>query len=232
MAKKELTQDSINEWRRQAVEKFPSFEAIINSVDMGFDRSGTKTAEAETGRININKSFMAGLGDSEQLFIIMHEVCHIAFDHITEIADKDPELWNIACDAVINGWLKKRGLALPPNAIFMPDAVAMLSDDTPKFESVDALYWALVRRKENGDEPVPKADPKAPEATWQRFGAVGGICDDHSGWQGEAEKVKRGEIEKPRKLHYPESKAFIVNEQTLEHRKAGAKAASEREEVL
>ena len=47
---------------------------------------------------------------------------HDAFDHIMRSKDKDPELWNIATDVVINQMLKAAGLPLIEGGIDMPQA--------------------------------------------------------------------------------------------------------------
>jgi len=207
--KQELNRESIEAWRKKARDLFPSFSSIIDSVNIGFDRSDTKTAEASCSQINLNKTFMAGLKEDEQLFIIMHEVCHIAFGHPADSADKDQELWNTACDAVINIWLLRRGLALPRMAIFMPEAA--------NYESVEAFYKQLVERKRKGDEPWILMPGDKKEEEWPPFGCTGTIIDDHSGWEEEVKAIQEGKVGKPKKRFLSAADAFRAKTETHLH---------------
>ena len=51
-----------------------------------------------------NKNFVAAMSDGETVFGIGHEVLHCVYDHFDAIrrGDRDPRLWNIANDYVIN----------------------------------------------------------------------------------------------------------------------------------
>lgn len=59
----------------------------------------------------------------EQTFIFSHEVCHIAFNHILRSEGKNPELWNIATDGVINQFLKRDGLKMASGGVDMAEAI-------------------------------------------------------------------------------------------------------------
>ena len=51
-----------------------------------------------------NRNFVAAMSDAEVVFGIGHEVLHCVYDHfdVTRRGDRDPRLWNIANDYVIN----------------------------------------------------------------------------------------------------------------------------------
>lgn len=220
--------------RTQAREIFPSFGGVINSVNVAFDRGDTQTAEAGIGEININRRFMQGLSSGtelrdgkeqfskQQLFLFMHEVCHIAFGHCGDLDGKDAYLWNLACDAVINIWLQSTGLPIPNGLVNMPDA--------QKYKSVEDLYNKLAKQKDGKLAAAKVADAKDLEKAGRpEFAHTGGVGDDHSGWAKEAEKIKKGEIPKPKKLHYPEQEAFITNAETRESNRVAAIADAQAE---
>ncbi len=54
---------------------------------------------------------------SERLFIYAHEVLHCAFSHPLRRGEREPKLWNIAADIVVNGILAQSGLEAPEEAL-------------------------------------------------------------------------------------------------------------------
>lgn len=49
-----------------------------------------------------NPEFVAELSDKELDFVFMHEVVHVILRHTYRMGDRDPELYNIATDIVVN----------------------------------------------------------------------------------------------------------------------------------
>lgn len=49
-----------------------------------------------------NTDFLSELELPEVVFVLVHEVCHIAMKHNGRRGQRDPEMWNIACDLYIN----------------------------------------------------------------------------------------------------------------------------------
>ena len=62
-----------------------------------------------------------GLTEDERRFIIAHELLHAGLRHDTRGGGRDPWLWNVACDFVINGWLTEMAVGdLPDSALYDP----------------------------------------------------------------------------------------------------------------
>jgi len=78
----------------------------------------------------------AGLTDQECRFVIAHEMLHVGLRHDTRRQGRDPWLWNVACDYVINGWLVDMGLGDLP-------AVGGPYDPALKGESAEAVYETM-----------------------------------------------------------------------------------------
>lgn len=108
--------------KRKMLVKYPFFGSVVASVDYK-ENTGIPTAGTDGKTIYYNPEYLEGLNRDEQTFIFAHEVCHIAFNHILRSEGKDPELWNIATDGVINQFLKKDGLKLSPGVVDMADAI-------------------------------------------------------------------------------------------------------------
>ncbi len=60
------------------------------------------TAATDGEKIFFSPEFMRQLSDSELDFVLMHEIMHIALKHCFRDEGRDPELFNIACDIVVN----------------------------------------------------------------------------------------------------------------------------------
>ena len=59
----------------------------------------------------------AKLDDEEVKFVMAHEFLHAALRHGERCAWRDPYLWNVACDFVINGWLTEMGVGERPEGL-------------------------------------------------------------------------------------------------------------------
>ena len=53
------------------------------------------------GEIYVNP--LAGLSETEWRFVLAHEMLHAALRHGDRVGARDPYLWNVAADYVING---------------------------------------------------------------------------------------------------------------------------------
>lgn len=65
----------------------------------------------------------AGLDSFECRFVMAHEFLHVGLQHQERCQGRDPYLWNVACDYVINDWLLEMGLGELPKigALYDPD---------------------------------------------------------------------------------------------------------------
>ena len=67
------------------------------------------TAQTNGTTILWNPEFFLKLDKPTRMTILMHELWHVAFLHMVRRGDRDPEIWNIACDYVINNMLDHDG---------------------------------------------------------------------------------------------------------------------------
>src|ERR1035437_1123337 len=95
----------------------------------------TAAISAESKEIYINPA--AGLGGEELRFVMAHEFLHVALRHHARGESRDPYLWNIACDYVINDWLKEMNLGN------MPDDC--LWDKSLRGFSAESVYDTIVK---------------------------------------------------------------------------------------
>ena len=96
--------------------KYPFFGSVVAHVNFVSETS-VEVAGTDGENIYYNPIFFASVSKGEQVFILAHEICHIAFSHIWRSEGKDPNLWNIATDAVINAFLQQDGLPLSKEGV-------------------------------------------------------------------------------------------------------------------
>lgn len=78
--------------------------------------------------LRVNPDFYAGLTLQQQVFLMCHEVMHIALLHHIRIGGKDPKIWNMAADYVINLELVNYGLQMPPNGLLSHEYAGMSTE--------------------------------------------------------------------------------------------------------
>ncbi len=124
--------------KRKMLVKYPFFGSVVANVNYKENRD-IPTAGTDGKTIYYNPEYLESLSVEEQTFVFAHEVCHIAFNHILRSEGKDPELWNIATDGVINQFLKRDGLKLAKGGIDMAEAINY---------DAEKLYEKLLQEKQ------------------------------------------------------------------------------------
>ncbi|MGW1957178.1 vWA domain-containing protein [Streptomyces sp. NPDC001920] len=81
--------------------------------------------DAEAGEIYINP--LRTFEDEEWRFILAHEMLHAALRHGDRCGGRDPYLFNVACDYVINGWLREMQVGEMPQGLLYDAQFAGLS---------------------------------------------------------------------------------------------------------
>ena len=118
----------IEQIKRRLLIKYPLFGSIIANTEMVL-KEDLPTAATDGKKIFYNEKFLESLTSDEQVFVLAHEICHIAFDHIKRCKDENLELWNIATDSVINALLEKDGLPIIKGGINMPEAIGYNAEE-------------------------------------------------------------------------------------------------------
>ncbi|HEY8980692.1 MAG TPA: hypothetical protein VIU15_14015 [Streptomyces sp.] len=80
---------------------------------------------ADAGEIYINP--LTQLDDEEWRFVLAHEMLHAALRHADRCGTRDPYLFNVACDYVINGWLREMRVGVMPEGSLYDAELAGLS---------------------------------------------------------------------------------------------------------
>lgn len=78
------------------------------------------TAATDGRTLVVNPDYFLGLNSKERVGLLLHEAMHIAFLHSYRLEQRDPELWNQACDYAINDLLLDEGITLPEGGLYEP----------------------------------------------------------------------------------------------------------------
>ena len=124
--------------KRKMLVKYPFFGSVVASVGYK-ENKDIPTAGTDGETIYYNPEYLESLSVEEQTFVFAHEVCHIAFNHILRSEGKDPKLWNIATDGVINQFLKRDGLKMAKGGVDIAEAINY---------DAEQLYEKLLQEKQ------------------------------------------------------------------------------------
>lgn len=133
----------IDSIKRKMLVKYPLFGSVVANLDY-VEKKGLGTAGTDGNKVYYDPDFMSTLSEEEQTFIMAHEVCHVALDHIFRSEGKDKELWNTATDAVINAYLQKDGLKMVKGGIDIPEAI--------NYDAEEMYQKLLEEKKQNNNQ--------------------------------------------------------------------------------
>ena len=141
--------DLIYDAKRKMLAKYPRFGSEIAVANIEFkDNLKYHTAATDGKNIYVDPNYFASLSENDRLFTIAHEIMHIKFMHMFRLKDKsgvkrDPELWNIATDAIINANLERDGFTIKEGYVNMPEALDY---------SEEEFYQKLLQEKEKKEQ--------------------------------------------------------------------------------
>jgi len=186
--------DIIYDIKRKMLTKYPRFGSEIAVANIEFrDDLPFHTAATDGKNIYVDLKYFESLSENDRLFLIAHEIMHIKFMHMYRLTDKDgkkrdPELWHIATDAIINANLERDGFTIKEGYVNMPEALNY---------SAEEFYEILLREKEkqkgkqsgeqgqdeNGNNGDGENEGKDKEEGEGQDGKPSHQGDDHSLWE-------------------------------------------------
>lgn len=129
--------------KRRLIDNHPLLGALAATFDLEEDHRlcqqyGIQVAAVDVGARKIWMNPAAHLNSNECLFVFTHELLHAGLNHASRRRGRDAQLWNVACDFIINAWLIEMGVGSAP-------AIGLLHD--PKFQnwSAEEIYDDLAK---------------------------------------------------------------------------------------
>jgi predicted metal-dependent peptidase len=75
------------------------------------------TAAVDGRNLYYNTQFFNAMSNKEVEFVIAHEILHCVFDHLARRDDRDPQIYNIAADYIVNNLLVRDRIGNKPTFI-------------------------------------------------------------------------------------------------------------------
>lgn len=126
------------------------FTTVCFSLKHLWDES-IPTACTNGYNIRFNPDFFLRQSPEERLFLLLHEVLHVCYQHMTRLQERDPQKWNIAADHVINLQLFERGFRMPQGGCADPQYKGLSTEEVYKLLP-DADYSANPMDIESPDQ--------------------------------------------------------------------------------
>jgi predicted metal-dependent peptidase len=124
---------------------------------------------SELQEIYVNPNAL--LQGEEMVFVMAHEILHVGLRHERRRQARDPWLWNVACDYVVNGWLLDIGVGRPPESVgylYDPDLQGASAEEIYDRITGDLRVLRKVRKLRGWGRDVLSDKP---EAWWRGGGA-------------------------------------------------------------
>jgi len=77
------------------------------------------TAATNGTWVRFNPDFCEKQTDEQLFGLVLHESCHVVLMHMWRREGRDPKVWNVANDALINAYVKSRGWHLPDGGVHL-----------------------------------------------------------------------------------------------------------------
>jgi predicted metal-dependent peptidase len=142
--------------------------ALFARVDIS---ARVPTAATDGRDIFVNPEFFGALTAAEQDGLLLHEVLHAALLHVPRRGSRDPRLWNVAADIVVNGMIANDGYSLPAGA---------LRDTQKEHLSTEEIYDLIVQNAQQVG-PAPWSDLLDARPGDSSLPADGGMPGDDPG---------------------------------------------------
>ena len=169
--------------------RYPLFTTTIEQLDFIEDYT-LSTAATNGSTIYYNPRFMLNLTPDQQLFVLAHEVSHVALNHINRAKGKNMLIWNIATDAVINAFLQRDGLIPVDGMIFIDNALEYSSEE---------LYKLLSENPIEENSVSIKGDKEESNSSHQKWSEESDDDNDDSSSSSDEKKSSKGKKDKNNK---------------------------------
>lgn len=150
--------------RAKMLVKHPFFATLLMSTK-AVETTDIPTAATDMEHLYYNPDFIESLSDEVVLFVLAHEVLHIALMHGSRLGGRNHQIANIAMDYAINPILKDTGFTLWDQCLI---------DDQYRNMPWETIYEKLMKKVDKARKPGQTTDDVAGEM----FGDGGGMVGD------------------------------------------------------
>jgi len=168
------------------------------------------TAATDGRNLYYNTQFFNAMSNKEIEFVIAHEILHCIFDHLTRREDREPMLFNIAADYLVNNTLVRDRIG------DMPTLVPCFQDWKYSDWTAEEVYEDLKKEAEEKGEEFLKE--------------LGELLDEHVDWESEPEgdgedEEGKGKDSKSKRPVYSKEELKKIRDEVKEAMMQSAQAA-------
>ena len=142
------------------------------------------TAATDGRDVFVNPDFFNALTPAAQEGLLLHEVLHAALLHVPRRGTRNPKLWNIAADVVINGMLIRDGYTLPEGGVRDPSREHLATE-----EVYEALLKDAKSQPELGMPDLMEGDGPPGSAGENKDAPASGTAIDKAEMEGHWKKA-------------------------------------------
>jgi len=162
---KEITNDLAGEAktclikaRMRLLFKHPFFGQLALRLELvEANRSWCPTAATDGRKFYYNPAFITELDDKENVFLVAHELGHCIYEHFIRRSGRDPKLWNIAGDYIINNTLENEIVKNGDYARVITYVKPYLNHKYDGW-TTEEVYDDLMEQQENGGKPEDEGE--------------------------------------------------------------------------
>lgn len=105
--------------------------------------------------VRYNREFIDKHSDNQLMFFLAHEVGHLVFTHLHRLGNRDPKLFNVASDIVLNNILMADGFDLPDNCLKPSNDSIQFMDvkiDNINKKTAESIYDEMLQNSDQIEE--------------------------------------------------------------------------------
>jgi predicted metal-dependent peptidase len=185
-APKELTEQELNTMRADVQERIivarvglllrhPFFGNMATRLKIQAADDWCPTAATDGRNLYYNTQFFNAMNNKEIEFVIAHEILHCVYDHFSRRDHRDPRLYNIAADYIVNNLLVRDRIGLKPKLI------DCFQDFKYEGWSSEEVYDELYKNADKID-----------------FDKLGELLDEHIDWESDGDEDGENGSGRPR----------------------------------
>jgi predicted metal-dependent peptidase len=157
----------------------PFWSTLLLNLEKVVDTSATMWTDGK--RLGYNPEFCEKIGKEQTIGVLAHEAAHVFLKHMLRRKDRDPVLWNIACDHVVNALILDSGLKLPDGAI-----------PPIRGKTAEEVYEGLLQKQKQQQQQSGQGqgDPSKDQQQGQDWGEVRDQKGEDGGELSDSEKAE------------------------------------------
>jgi len=202
---REVVADKITVARVGLLLRHPFFGNMATRLKVKNCDDWCPTAATDGRHLYYNTQFFNMLTDRQIEFVIAHEILHCVFDHLTRREDRDPMLYNIACDYLVNNLLVRDKIGEKV------DQVQIFQDFKYDGWTSEAVYDELFKEAEKNGKQFIKD--------------LGELLDEHIDWEGEGDNESKGNKKNGKPPKYSKEEIKKIKDEIKEGMLQSAQAA-------